>query len=71
MTSNKRPFVFKKIQIKLLNAIELESLFGNNDILCLTEPQQKMKKNFSKMSNIYLTFSSNIKTEYNQTITLC
>ena len=55
MTSNKRPY--KNLQIKLLNiqgltkvkAIELESLFGNNDILCLTETQQKMEKiNFSK-----------------------
>ena len=32
-----------------MKAIELESLFGNNDILCLTETQQKMEKvNFSK-----------------------
>ena len=55
MTSNKRPY--KNLQIKLLNiqgltkvkAIELESLFWNNDILCLTEAQQKMEKvNFSK-----------------------
>ena len=51
MTSNKRSH--KKLQIKLLNiqgltkvkAIELENLFGNNDILCLTETQQKLEKN--------------------------
>ena len=55
MTPNKRSY--KKLQITLLNiqgltkvkAIELESLFGNNDILCLTVIQQKMEKiNFSK-----------------------
>ena len=42
----------KKLQIKLLNiqgltkvkAIELESIFGNNYILCLTETQPKMGK---------------------------
>ena len=52
MTSNKRSH--KKLQIKLLiiqgltkvKAIELESVFGKNDILCLTETQQKLGKNF-------------------------
>ena len=29
-----------------MKAIELESVFGNNYILCLTETQQKMKKNY-------------------------
>ena len=29
-----------------MKAIELESLFGNNDILCLTETQQKLEKNY-------------------------
>ena len=51
MTSNKRSY--RNLQIKLLNiqgltkvkAIKLESLFGKNYILSLTETQQKIEKN--------------------------
>ena len=67
MTSNKRSH--KKLQIKLLNiqcltkvkAIESESLFGNNDILCLTETRQKLEKiNFSKNVK-YVTSMRDVK----------
>ena len=44
-----------------MKAIELESLFGNNDILCLTETQQKLEKiNFSKIVK-YVTSMRDVK----------
>ena len=67
MTSNKRSH--KKLQIKLLNfqgltklkAIELESLFGNNDILCLTETQQKLGKKLFSKNVKYVTSMRDVK----------
>ena len=44
-----------------MKAIELESLFGNNDILCLTETQQELRKiNFSKNVK-YVTSMQDVK----------
>ena len=67
MTSNKRSH--KKLQIKLLNiqgltkvkAIELENLFGNKDILCLTETQQKLEKNNFSKNVKYVTSMRDVK----------
>ena len=44
-----------------VKAVELEHVFENNDILCLTETQQKMEKiNFSK-SIKYITSMRDVK----------
>ena len=47
-----------------MKAIEPESLFVNNDILCLTETQQKKmeKNNFS--NNIKYIVMQNVKVQY-------
>ena len=60
---------YKKIKNKLLNihgltkvkAVELEHLFENNDILCLTETQQKIGKISFSRSLKYITSMQDVK----------
>ena len=63
MASNKRPYTNKIIKHSRpkVKAIELESLFGNNDILCLTETKQKMEENNFSKNGKYVTSMQDVE----------
>ena len=44
-----------------MKAVELEHLFENNDILCLTETQQKIEKISFNKSIKYITSMRDVK----------